>query len=160
MPFDLSSAQPVDDSGGGFDLSSAQPVGDEKKAPAAPKQPSGRNTFGSVIEPAMAMGSSMLAGPASDVAGLADIPAHFLGMSKTMPEDVKRKVQTALTYQPRTTMGQQVTQYNPLTLLGKGINAIGSKANELVAPPMTSGPFRVLPQVTRLKPGSMRFPCS
>lgn len=108
----------------------------------AQERPAGSNTFGSVIEPAMAMGSSMLAGPASDVAGLADIPAHFLGMSKTMPEDVKRKVQAALTYQPRTTMGQQVTQYNPLTLLGKGINAIGSKANELVAPPMTSGPLR------------------
>lgn len=148
MPFDLSSAQPVDDSGGGFDLSSAQPVGDEKKAPAAPKQPSGPMDYlkavggvmGALQAPFQSIPkaiSSEVAGPASDVAGLAAIPAHAMGAIKTDPTQVKQNVQREMSPPPMTNLGN----YSPTAFIGRGIESLANKAQSAIAP-QNASPLR------------------
>lgn len=124
-----------------------------KASPAAPGQPTAnappdqppgildklgstaREAVGAVGEPLMAMGSSMLAKPAGDIAGLGAIPLHAMGAIKTDPTDVQRNVQGAMTYQPRTKAGQAVTEYNPLALLGKGIGMGADKLSQIGAGP-------------------------
>lgn len=94
-----------------------------------------REAVGAVAEPVMAMGSSMVAKPAGDVAGLAAIPLHAMGAIKTEPQDVQAKVRGALSYEPRTAAGKAVTEYNPLALVGKGIGYGADKLSSIGAPP-------------------------
>lgn len=86
----------------------------------------------------MAMGSGMLAKPISDVAGLSRLGLEGLrragipGIEERDPLTVKQDVQRELTYEPRTTAGRAVTQYNPLALIGRLISAIGQKGGGAV----------------------------
>ncbi len=149
MPFDLSSAAPVDS--GGFDLSSAQPADAPKRAttaakPAAEPESHGiaANAAGAVLEPIAAMGSGMLAKPISDIAGLAATGKEMISPTPGGgdPAGFARHVRESLTYEPRTAAGKAVSEYNPLALLGKGVGAVAHKAGEIAAPPETSGPGR------------------
>jgi len=81
-------------------------------------------------------------GPLSDVAGLAAIPLHAGGMISTPPIDIKAKVAHAGEYTPQTATGRAIERYNPLALLGRGVNAVAGGAERLAAPPQTSGPLR------------------
>jgi hypothetical protein len=102
----------------------------ETSAPAAPKpayQPTfAENLTGGLIEPVMKLGSSLIAKPVSDVAGIAAMFSDYLGNKQGDPLGFKKHVQESLTYQPRTTAGQ--SEYNPLNaipeVIGKGINAV------------------------------------
>jgi hypothetical protein len=90
----------------------------EKEAAAAPAKPleeenptSLKNLAGAAIEPALAMGSGAVATPLAGIAGL---------LSGLNP-DVVRKVQETLSYQPRTTGGQNAM---------KAFGALPSMINE------------------------------
>lgn len=63
-------------------------------------------------------------------------PARFyseLAQGKSVREAAKAEEETAagMTYQPRIKGGQIVAEYNPLTLLGKGIAYVGGKAGDI-----------------------------
>jgi hypothetical protein len=94
-----------------------------------------REAVGSVAEPLMAMGSGALAKPASDIAGLATLPAAAAGLTKRDPQTVKEDVQRSLTYEPRTQAGKATTEYNPLALLGKLVGWGAEGLSQLGAPP-------------------------
>jgi hypothetical protein len=88
------------------------------------------------VEAAANMASGMIAKPLSDVAGLAATAYDAARGDKTgNPAGFKNYVQNALTYQPRTEAGNLVAEYNPLALLGKGVNWLGQKAEENISPP-------------------------
>ena len=128
MPFDLSSAAPVDaPSRGGFDLASAKPV-------EAPKPPTARSTEGQATPIAgiedvggeaynIARGAIM--GPLGNVAGLAAIPLHAAGAISTPPIDVQRKVAGAGAYTPQTAVGRTMEKFGPSALIGKAAEAAG-----------------------------------
>lgn len=75
------------------------------------------NIAGGVVEPLLQMGTGMVAKPISDIAGIGAIFADYLGLKKNEPIAVKRSVEEALTYQPRTAGGQAVAQ-NVLAPIG------------------------------------------
>jgi hypothetical protein len=83
------------------------------------------------LEPLLSMATGAIAKPASDIAGLASIPLHALGITQTDPTEVKNIVQQGMTYEPRTEMGQAMNLI-PQTI-GKGIDwaakGVGNVAN-------------------------------
>lgn len=90
-------------------------------------------------EAALNLGTSMVAKPVADVMGMSaqaqdamrDKPVGNAG-------DFKDSVQRALTYEPRGNTGKAIAQYNPLALIGRGVNAVGGGVEGLVAPPGAS----------------------
>ena len=82
------------------------------------------------IEPVAAMATGAIAKPLSDVAGLAAIPLHAAGLIQTDPTAIKDSVQRGMTYEPRTQLGQNLTEYNPLALIAKGVDWAGGKAEQ------------------------------
>jgi hypothetical protein len=93
---------------------------------------------------ASALGGGAATGPISDVAGLADIPAHMAGLTQTTPEEMKQKVGQGISQAaaPMSSIGQAIDKYNPMNLIGRGVEALAKKGESLVAPPKTSGPLR------------------
>ncbi|HEX3161130.1 MAG TPA: hypothetical protein VHQ92_01005 [Pseudolabrys sp.] len=55
---------------------------------------------------------------------------------------MQQDVQRALTYIPRTSVGQAVAEYNPFALAGNAVNALAGWAEKIAAPPATSGPLQ------------------
>lgn len=141
MPFDLASAKPVS---AGFDIASAKPADAPPAAAPPPVQAPDTGMLGTAkkygmgmtpipgAEAALNMGSGMLAAPVANVIGLADIPLHAMGLSNMSPERMKKTVQEGMTYEPRTDLGKDIAQYNPLALLGKGIDYVGSGAGNAI----------------------------
>lgn len=82
------------------------------------------------VEPVLAMASGLVAKPLSDVAGLAAIPAHASGLTATEPMQVKNAVQRGMSYEPQTDAGKIATEYNPIAILGKVIDLLGSAAEK------------------------------
>lgn len=146
MTFDPSTATEFDPSSAvevtvGFDPSSASEI---PVVPAAPEKPFyqigtpdqfkqsvkgptlAEEATSAVVEPIMKMGSSLIAKPVSDVAGLGSLVARVFGIDGQDPLTVKKNVQKAWTYEPRTAAGK--SEYNPLNfvpdVIGKGIGAV------------------------------------
>lgn len=92
------------------------------------------NAFG-FGEMALNMGTSLLAKPLSDVAGLGALGKEMISPTKGGgdPEGFKRDVQNSLTYQPRTELGKVASEYNPVALVGKGISKVSNAAGDAVA---------------------------
>jgi hypothetical protein len=108
-------------------------------APAAAPQPGWTTLPGRVLAGAGEAGLNMLTGvvakPVSDVMGMSAEASDVLsGRNDGNAEGFKNSVRDALTYQPRTTAGQNIAQYNPLALIGKGVDAIGQGAQGAIAP--------------------------
>lgn len=80
------------------------------------------NIAGGIVEPFLQMGTGMIAKPVSDVAGIGAIFADYLGLKKNEPTAVKRSVEEAMTYQPRTAGGQAVAQ-NILAPIGSVVES-------------------------------------
>lgn len=82
-------------------------------------------TTGAVVEPLMKMGSGIIAKPVSDIAGLGSLVARVFGIDGQDPLTIKKNVQAAMTYEPRTALGK--SEYNPLNaipdVIGKGVSA-------------------------------------
>lgn len=77
---------------------------DLAKPPESPT--SAKNLAGAAVEPMMAMGSGALAAPVSGLAGIGAGITNKLGITNTPAADVVNKVGSAMTYEPRTTGGQ------------------------------------------------------
>lgn len=104
-----------------------------------------------LVEAAANMGSGMFAKTASDIAGLSYIPVHALGLTKRDPDEVKRQVQQDLTYSPKTASGKWIAEYNPLALLGKGLDMGADWATEgIESNPLRSGSKEFLLQLANL----------
>lgn len=80
------------------------------------------------------MGSSAIAKPASDIAGLAAVPLHAAGAIQTSPTEVKEKVQSAGTFKPETKTGKTMSEYNPIAMVGKLLGWAGGKARGAIEP--------------------------
>lgn len=93
------------------------------------------NAAGSILEPPMAMARGMVAGPASDIAGLGAIPLHAAGLIKTDPTAVKEKVSNIINPGPQTEGGKAAMAMNPLAILGKLLGQGAEKASQIGAPP-------------------------
>jgi hypothetical protein len=104
-----------------------------------------KGTVGAAVAPAeaaLAMGSGMLAKPISDVMGLVATIKDMASGESNDAVGFKRMIQEALTYEPRTTAGKVVAEYNPVAMAGKGISAVAGGTRNLIAPEKTSGPLR------------------
>ena len=94
------------------------------------------------VEAGANMLSGMVAKPVSEVFGLAAAGYDALrGNKDGNPLGFKEEVQRSMTYEPRTRAGQLTAEYNPLALIGRGVNAIGGFVEGNIAPP-DAGPFR------------------
>lgn len=80
-------------------------------------------------EPVAAMASGAIAKPLSDIAGLGAIPMHALGLTGE-PQDVKQRVQSALTYQPRSEAGKSAM------VVPEAIGKALSSTADAIAPPL------------------------
>lgn len=155
MAFDLASAKPARV---GFDLASARPA-----AAPAPTETSMADQFGpqiAVPEAILNMASGAFAKPVSDVAGMASVVRGMMGEDES-PANVQRTVQDALTYQPRSKVGELVAQNNPLALVGRAVNWAGEKVEKGVekvpvppgAEPARDAAARAAGEATRQAPG-------
>jgi len=89
--------------------------------------------LGPVGEAGLNMASGMIAKPVSDVMGGAAMARDAL---RDKPEGnaqgFRDSVRSALTYQPSGPAGKAIAQYNPLSLIGKGVDAVGSGAEKAI----------------------------
>jgi hypothetical protein len=93
------------------------------------------------VEAGAQMLSGMFAKPISDIAGLAAMGYDLARGDKSGdPAGFKEEVQRSLTYEPRTKAGQLTAEYNPLALIGKGVDWVGQQAESNIAGP-NAGPF-------------------
>lgn len=107
---------------------------------AAPAQPPQQeesiqtSIVGGAVEPNLALGSSMVAGPVSGLAGLVGtvLPGH-----EGQGADWTRKVGQALTYQPRTQGGQRAMQAisYPFEKLAEGADYAGGAVTDVTGSP-------------------------
>lgn len=109
----------------------AQPA----QTPTAYKPTAFEELTGAVAEPLMKMGSSLVAKPVSEVAGIAAMFSDYLKGDKTGdPVGFQKSVQESLTYQPRTTLG--ASKYNPLNAIpeavGSAMSAIGAPVKQFI----------------------------
>jgi len=130
MAFDPSTATEFDPSSAvevtaGFDPSSAAEMPVVQPPKPGYKPTVFEETTGAVVEPIMKMSSGIIAKPVSDVAGLGSLVARVFGIDGQDPLTIKKNVQAAMTYEPRTALGK--SEYNPLNaipdVIGKGVSA-------------------------------------
>ena len=130
MAFDPSTATEFDPSSAvevtaGFDPSSAAEMPVVQPPKPGYKPTVFEETTGAVVEPLMKMGSGIIAKPVSDIAGLGSLVARVFGIDGQDPLTIKKNVQAAMTYEPRTALGK--SEYNPLNaipdVIGKGVSA-------------------------------------
>lgn len=83
-----------------------------------------------ILEPLLHIGSGAAGKAVGDVAGLAAIPLHAMGVIERQPIDIQQDYINALTYKPRTDIG--ASPYNPLNVipntLAAGIDYIRPEA--------------------------------
>jgi hypothetical protein len=132
----------VDDLPAGFTADELPPGFKLDTKPSAPaKRQSNADVsspfFNPVAEAVGNMASGAVGKFAGDVAGLGAIAAHYMGLTNKLPADVQSTVQDALTYQPRTTAGQNIARYNPLALAGQGWGKIADALGDSAAKPGT-----------------------
>ena len=136
-----------------FDLASAKPVGDGSAPakpgagkPAAKAEPpedptSFWNLAGAATEPMLAMGSGALGSITGGILGLGQLAANKLGGEKGPdPGDVVRRVQNAMTYQPRTTGAKnamKVFGFLP-EKLHEGAEWAGRKTQDVTGSPLAA----------------------
>ena len=112
----------------------------EKPAAAPKADPS--DPYGSVMktiigggEAAWNMASGAIAKPVSDVMGMAAMAKDSITGAKPddrRAEGFKNEVQDRLTYEPRTAAGKAIAKYNPAALVGKGVDAVGGAAGNMI----------------------------
>jgi hypothetical protein len=90
-----------------------------------------------IMEPLRAIGSSALATPVAGMAGLGTAAARGLGLTDADPADVVGRIQSAMTYQPRTKVGAATTAAvnYPFEKLAQGADYVGGKVAEKTGSP-------------------------
>jgi hypothetical protein len=78
--------------------------------------------------------------PIAGLAGLGTAATNAIGLTDTQPSDVVGKVAGALTYQPKTDLGQHLTRSTlyPFELLNQGAQAAGEKTLDTTNSPATA----------------------
>jgi hypothetical protein len=84
------------------------------------------------VKAAASMGSSMLAKPASDIAGLVGIAQDVVSPGYTDPTKLKGDVQEALTYRPESKIAQNLVEFNPLSMVAGGFQQMGDITGKMV----------------------------
>lgn len=106
-----------------------------------------------LAETAGNLGTSMIAAPLSGLAGIGATIGRGLGLTDADPGDITRRVGSALTYQPQTKIGQDMTGIvsKPFEWLGKGADVAGSAVAESTGSPMlgaaTNTALQAVPQM-------------
>lgn len=124
----------------------ASPVKASKTEPSKPAESESRlpklnNIFG-LGEAALNLGSGIIGKTAGDVVGLGALAANAAGLTERNPQDLQRQVTEGLTYQPRSTLGKNVAEYNPLALLGKAVGAVADVSGSAVGGGASSDTLR------------------
>jgi hypothetical protein len=92
---------------------------------------------GGLRETAANLATGAIATPLAGIAGLGAATLKGMGVTSTDPADVVRNVQSALTYEPRTTAGKvgvQIATY-PLRKLAQGADYVGGKVADVTGSP-------------------------
>jgi hypothetical protein len=109
------------------------------------KLPTLVNPYAAMGDAALSMGSGMLAKPLSEIAGLAATGKEMVsptpeGLGGGDPAGFQKSVREALTRRPVTSGGQMLTgRYNPLSMLGRGVDWMGNQAQKFLMPPDARG---------------------
>src|SRR5688500_17021398 len=117
----------------------------EKPAPVAaapqPQEPTDNRPTGDAVdavnESVMSVGTGAVATPIAGLAGLGTAAARGLGLTDAFPGDVVERVQSALTYQPRTKAGSAATgavSY-PFEKLAQGADWVGQQVSDSTGSP-------------------------
>ena len=90
---------------------------------------------GLYLEPIANMASGVAGKFAGDTAGLDALLWNKLTGDSVDPAQLKQKIQSAMTFEPRTNTGKAVSTsiFNPFVAIGKGLNAVGSAAGDYVS---------------------------
>ncbi len=93
-----------------------------------------------VVETAANLGSQAIALPVAGIAGMGTAATNAMGLTDTPPEDVVHAVGNALTYHPKTELGQHLTNaaMYPFELLAKGGQYAGDKTLAATDSPMAA----------------------
>lgn len=117
-----------------------------------------------IAEAGASLGTGALATPVAGLAGLGQVAANAVGLGTTSPADRVRSVQEGLTYQPKTAIGQTLTNVAayPFQKLAEGADvaggalatatgspAVGAGANALL---QTAVPFGLAKGARAVKP--------
>lgn len=119
-----------------FDAPAAAPT-----APAVQDEPPDTRRVGdlgsAIMEPLGAIGSSMLAAPVAGLAGIGAAGTRAMGLTQADPADVIRRMQEAMTYQPRTQAGDVATRTlsYPFEKWAQGADFLGQKASDASGSP-------------------------
>lgn len=109
---------------------------DTARPPTSPAPPNESFPGEGLMQAVDKIGTSLIAQPIAGLAGLGDIPLHMAGIAKSSPADVVQNVQNAMTYQPTTAQGQQLTNlvaYLP-NKVSSAADWAGGKINSALAP--------------------------
>lgn len=121
-----------------FDTKAGNPF-DQFDAAAPVQQPSGLQAKDALFAPdaMLSLGTGAIAAPLAGLAGLASQATHAMGLTKQNPETTVENVQNALTYQPRTQVGQDVLGLinKPFEKLAQGGDYLGQKAADATGSP-------------------------
>src|SRR5688572_29203879 len=128
MAFDPSTAKVVD----GFDPSTAKPVEESLLSKAVQYNPG----IG-LGEAALSLGSGAVGSAVGGIAGLGQAATNALGLTTTPAGDRVRQVSDAMTYEPRTKIGQGITGVValPFELLAKGADKAGGAVTDATGSP-------------------------
>jgi hypothetical protein len=112
--------------------------GAKSKQPTSTKQSYGvKDYLAATPETALSLGSGLVASPLSGLAGLGTMAGRAMGLTNADPADVVRDTQSALTYQPQTQGGKDLT--SAVTYLpgkyAQGADWAGGKVTDLTGSP-------------------------
>jgi len=87
-------------------------------------------------EAVAAIATGIVATPIAGLAGIGAAAGNALGLTDTEPADVVEKVQTGLTYSPRTETGRELTEAIawPFEKLSQGANVVGEHVADVSGP--------------------------
>lgn len=121
-----------------FDPASAKLVTEEKPAPEVKPVAIGDiNPQVGGAEAGAAVLSGAVATPIAGLTGLGAAIGKAFGMTDADPADIIKRVQGALSYEPRSEGAKKVVDIamTPFEMLGKGANAVGEKTAEVTGMP-------------------------
>lgn len=106
--------------------------------PAAPPAGAASSPLVGVADAALNVGSNMIATPIAGLAGIGAAATNAMGITNTPAADVVRKVQSGMTYEPRTAEGKALTGAiaYPFEKLGQGADYLGKATTDATGSPL------------------------
>jgi hypothetical protein len=102
-----------------------------------------------IMDPLRVVGTSAVAAPVAGIAGLGAAAGKAMGLTDAQPEDVVERVQAAMTYQPRTKVGQATTRALmwPFEKLTEGADWLGQKVADATGSPAAGAAVKTAVQI-------------